>query len=58
MVLKVVDNHCLLVGRTIFGILAHVDKMGSGQCKQLIRIEYCHSIHFSNMIEEGIYTWN
>jgi len=49
MVLNVVDDHCLLVGRIIFGILNLVDKMGFGLCKQLIKIEFCHSIHFSNM---------
>ncbi len=49
MALKVVDDHCLLVGRIIFGIQNLVDKMGFGLCKQLIRIKFCHSIHFSNM---------
>ncbi len=35
MALKVVDDHCLLVGRIIFGILYLVDKMGSGLCIEL-----------------------
>jgi hypothetical protein len=48
MVLKV-DDHCLLVGRIIFGILNLIDKMGFGLCKQLIRIDFFHSLHFSNM---------
>jgi hypothetical protein len=49
MALKVVDDHCLLVGRIIFGILDLVDKMGSSLCRQLIRIEFCHSTHLSNI---------
>ncbi len=49
MALKVVDDHCLWVGRIIFGVLDLVDKMGFGLCKQLIKIKICHSIHFSNM---------
>jgi hypothetical protein len=56
MALKVVDHHCLLVGRIIFGILDVVDKMGFGLCKQLIRIKFCHFIHFSNMnLERYLY---
>ncbi len=49
MALKVVDDHYLLVGRISFGILDLVDKMGSSLCMQLIRIEFCHFIHISNM---------
>jgi hypothetical protein len=49
MALKVVDDHCLLVGRIIFGIINLVNKMGFSLCRQLIRIDFFHSIHFSNM---------
>jgi hypothetical protein len=35
MALKVVDDHCLLIGRIIFGILDLVDKMGSSLCMEL-----------------------
>ncbi len=49
MALKVVDDHYLLVGRIIFGILNLVNKMGFGLCKQFIKINFFHSIHFSNM---------
>jgi hypothetical protein len=49
MALKVVDDHCLLVGRIIFGILNLVNKMGFHLCKQLIKIDFFHFIHFSNM---------
>jgi hypothetical protein len=34
MALKVVDDHCLLVGKISFGILDLVDKMGSSLCME------------------------
>jgi hypothetical protein len=40
MALKVVNDHCLLVGRIIFGILHLIDKTGFGLCKQLIKINF------------------